>query len=295
VKTANAFGNLRQSHSALLRPKVATGLIDYLVPGRLYIVILPCDGAICVFQPSREPSGYVGEILSPAQLASVVGSASSTRIPRHCRLEFWKQPFLKFTVSPSPDRIDRILGELSLDERPVLDGIVRGLSNIDIGKELGVDKDKVGQQVRNLAIKSGLPTLNPQIALAIMFCRLAPRAVCNHQAFELLESWNDGKKECLVGVMNDRSTAQMAAAVGLEMETVRRYLSDMMQEQKAQKYPPDPDINTNDGTRLRLVAWYISNFFPAIERLNVESLELEGWSFEFRSNFRTTSSRRRQR
>jgi hypothetical protein len=250
--------------------------IHKLMPGALYRK----NGAhenIYIFDPDFAEGrlcGYIFLYFVPVQFSRINGSARPllTRLPRHRRPGPGKHITLMFTASPTDDS-DRVLESSSVRERAVLDGLVQGRSNKLIGEAQG-SKNTIRKDVYTLASRSGINTArDPQITLARRFCRLAPRAVCNDEAQNIWESWNDIKKECMMGVLNNCTTEEIADAVGRKPGTVQKYLSAMMQDLRG---PFDPD--STDGTRLQLVAWYMANFFPPIKRLNVVKIELETWT-----------------
>jgi hypothetical protein len=228
------------------------------------------------------PCGYICDRLVPVQFSERRGWEPIpflTKLPRHRGIGPVKHATLMFTASPV-DETDRILKSLLLSERAVLGEIVRGHSNKQIAKMLDLTESKVQEHVRDLAKQSGIPTADPQIELTIKFCRLVPRVAYNDEACRRWEAWKDIRKECLLGWINARSMKQIAAAVGRKKGTVRRYLSDMNVERKSDDAEKSGSnvIDEEDGTRLQWVSWYIANFFPAIERLNVVRIALEDWS-----------------
>jgi DNA-binding CsgD family transcriptional regulator len=230
----------------------ALDLIYKLLPAARYTSNAAHETTV-IYHPDfgLHPCGFIVNCPVPLQFAHGEWEPRPllTPLPRHrsaCPVEHFT---VTFTAWPK-DGLDRILRSLSGDERLVLDLIVEGHSNKSIAKMLGINKFTIQKRVHDIALKSGISTRDPQIALVKKFCRLVPRVARNDQACRRWESWGNKnlRKQCLLGWMNARSTPQIAAAVDRKKETVLRCLSDMNEE-----------TQENDEPRRTRLQWAVSD------------------------------------
>lgn len=169
--------------------------------------------------------------------------------------------------TPTADDADGILDQASEREHGVLERVVRGLDNKSIAEEMEIKDQTVKNHIHDLALKAHISTTHdPQIRLAVKFCRIGIR---KEPEPDIVDSLTSSHFEIIAGLVNDLTTDQIAAKLGLRSSTVQKALHEIHE-----RIPLTSEEREHRATqtRLRIVALYIAYCFPALTRLRVRNI-----------------------